>query len=64
MKKLLVSVALGLFLSAVPMTILANAGCRQLIVIGPGEPGAMTCILDAEYTINGVQFCEYACSSQ
>jgi hypothetical protein len=63
-KKLFVSVALGLLLAVVPVSIFARADCRQIITIGAGTPGAQTCILDAQYTINGVQFCEYACSTQ
>ena len=63
MRKTLLSLALGLVLAAVPASLLAKA-CATIITIGAGEPGAQTCILDAAYTINGVQFCEYACTSQ
>ncbi len=61
MKKILISAVLGLVLSAVPVSIFARA-CNQVITIGSGGPGAQTCILNDAYTINGVQFCEYACN--
>jgi len=58
MRKILTSLLLGAFL-AIPGAVWAGE-CNELIFVGQGE-GRQICTLQAEYTINGVLFCEYSC---
>lgn len=56
MKKFMACLVLGMALSA-PMVTLAR--CAAFVRVGSGS-NVQTFFLSAEYTINGVQFCEYS----
>lgn len=55
MRKILTSLVLGALLS---MPATALAGCSRVLKIGTGD-AAEVLFLTAEYTVNGVLFCEY-----
>jgi hypothetical protein len=57
MRRTLISLLIGTILS-IPVTVLAD--CAEVITVGQG-PGKQICFLTAEYTVNGVLFCEYEC---
>lgn len=56
MRKIMACLVLGIALSAPVVTL---AKCAAFVRVGTGET-AQTFFLSAEYTINGVQFCEYS----
>lgn len=56
MKKMMLSLVLGLALFVIPTTVFAT--CSTILIINSGET-KQTCFLVAEYVINGVEFCEY-----
>ncbi|HBR57623.1 MAG TPA: hypothetical protein DEA22_09160 [Blastocatellia bacterium] len=56
MKKMMLSLVMGLALFAIPTAVFAT--CAQILTIDDGEVHQV-CFLVREYTINGVEFCEY-----